>query len=146
MFDRLIRTTDSPAALILRVTLGLVMLPHGLQKMFGLFGGFGWDGTLQFFNSLGIPTALGAAGIVVEVVAPLALILGAFSRAAALGVLGLMVGAAVLVHAPFGFWMNWTGAQAGEGYEYHLLAMAMSAAVMIMGGGLASVDRMLARR
>jgi putative oxidoreductase len=54
-----------------------------------------------------------------------------------------MIVAVAMVHSQFGFWMNWTGAQKGEGYEYHLLLLAASALLMIRGAGAASVDRLL---
>jgi putative oxidoreductase len=143
---KLVQTDRALAPAIARVALGAVMLPHGMQKLFGWFGGHGLAATYGFFTTqLGIPGPLAALAIALEIVAPLALLLGAFTRAAALGIIAVMVGAIVVVHLPHGFFMNWEGAKAGEGFEYHLLAIALGLACVIAGGGRASVDRVLMR-
>ena len=54
-----------------------------------------------------------------------------------------MVVAITTIHHQFGFFMNWTGGQKGEGYEYHLLVLAITAFLMIRGAGAASADRLL---
>jgi putative oxidoreductase len=138
----LLQTDDAWSSLVLRVTLGLVMLPHGAQKVFGWFGGFGFSGTMGFFTSqLHIPAVLAFLVIMAESVGAVMLIIGLVTRFAALGIACVMVGAIWLVHLPNGFFMNWFGKQAGEGFEYHLLALAMSVALMIAGSGKWSVDR-----
>ena len=147
MFRKLIATSDDYAALVIRVVLGLVMLPHGMQKVFGWFGGYGFNATLGFFSSkLGIPTPLGVLVILAESLGALALVVGLLGRFSAFGVAATMVGAVAMVHGHNGFFMNWNGNQPGEGYEYHLLALAMAAAVMIRGSGALSIDRLLQRR
>jgi putative oxidoreductase len=73
----------------------------------------------------------------------LGLIVGLLTRVAAFGVAAVMLVATVMVHLPVGFFMNWFGNQKGEGYEYHLLAIAICIALMIRGGGKASIDRAL---
>ena len=94
MFRSLLSTTDDRAALVARLTLALVMFPHGMQKLAGWFGGHGFDGTMGFFTqSLGIPAALAVLAILTEVLAPVALALGLVGRAAALGIVGVMIGA-----------------------------------------------------
>ena len=145
MISKLIKTDRNAVSLILRVTLALVMFPHATQKLFGWFGGYGLAGTLQFFGSLGIPAWLGVLAILVEFTGSIALLIGLFGRVAALGLAGVIAGAVVTVHAPNGFFMNWSGAQAGEGFEYHLLFLAMAAAVALNGSGTLSVDRVLSR-
>jgi putative oxidoreductase len=143
----LIQTDDESASTYLRVVLGAVMFPHAAQKAFGWFGGGGMSGTLAFFREgLHLPNAIGLLVIAVELFGALALLLGAYTRVAAAGIGAVMVGAAVLVHLPNGFFMNWFGNQAGEGFEYHLLVLAMVAALVVKGGGRASVDRWLATR
>jgi putative oxidoreductase len=138
----LLQTDDAWSSLVLRVTLGLVMFPHGAQKVFGWFGGFGFSGTMGFFTSqLHIPAVLAFLVIMAESVGAVMLIIGLVTRFAALGIACVMVGAIWLVHLPNGFFMNWFGKQAGEGFEYHLLALAMSVALMIAGSGKWSVDR-----
>ena len=146
MWNRLIATKGDWTATVLRLTLGAVMLPHGAQKLLGWFGGFGLSGTMGFFTeTMGMPAILAFAVIVVEFVSGLALIVGAGSRLAALGIGAIMIGSVATVHAPNGFFMNWMGSQAGEGFEYHLLAFAIALAVFIKGSGALSVDRQLER-
>jgi putative oxidoreductase len=133
---------------LVRIALGAVLLPHGAQHLFGLFGGYGFSGTLAWMTAtLGIPAPLAAAGIVLEVVGPLALILGAGSRVAGLA-MAVFMAVAASTHAANGFFMNWFGglAAGAEGFEYHLLAIAMALAVAIGGGGRWSIDRLIRRR
>jgi putative oxidoreductase len=139
-------TRASIASTVLRVSLGLVMFPHGAQKLLGWFGGYGFHGTMGFLTqSAGLPTPLAALVIISEFFGSIALVLGLFSRAAAVGVISVMIGAILTVHLPNGFFMNWTGQQAGEGFEYHLLAIGMALAILIQGSGRYSIDRILAR-
>jgi putative oxidoreductase len=143
----LIATTGDKAASLARVALGLILFPHGAQHALGWFGGHGFGGTFGWMTrTLGFPAPLAALAIVTELLAPLALVLGLGSRLAAAGLFGLMVGA-IKTHAANGFFMNWFGAQpaGSEGFEYHLLVMAVAAVVMIKGGGTASVDRAITR-
>lgn len=143
----LLKTADDAAPSIARIALGVVMLPHGAQKTLGWFGGYGFGATMGYFTqNLHIPALFAFLAIVAESLGALALIVGAFSRLAALGVAAVMVVAIAIAHAPNGFFMNWTGAQQGEGIEYHLLALGLAAIVLIYGGGRASVDVLLARR
>jgi putative oxidoreductase len=110
----------------------------------GWFGGYGFSGTLAFMNTqLGLPKPVVVLVFAAEFGGALLLIIGAFTRLAALGIIGDMIGAIVLVHHKFGFFMNWAGNQKGEGFEYHLLALAVAAALLIGGGGALSVDHAL---
>jgi putative oxidoreductase len=141
----LLRTEDSTSLLLVRLALGIVMLPHGLQKTLGLFGGFGFSGTMGMFTSqMGMPALLAFLLILSESLGSLGLILGFLTRVAAFGCAAVMLGAIVMVHWHNGFFMNWFGNQAGEGFEYHILALGMAVALLIGGGGKASVDRSLA--
>jgi putative oxidoreductase len=143
----LLATNASYLPTIARITLGAVILPHGLQKTLGLFGGYGFSGTMGFLTgAVGLPWLLALIVVVAESVGAAALIVGVGSRVAALGIASVMIGAVVTTHLPHGFFMNWTGAQGGEGFEYHLLALALAAIVMIAGGGRASIDRWLTSR
>jgi putative oxidoreductase len=129
---------------ILRLALALVMFPHGVQKAFGWFGGYGWSGTMGFFTgAIGLPAALAALVILIELLAPLALLLGVATRAAALGIVAIMIGAIATVHGPYGFFMNWSGQLGGEGFEYHLLAIGMALALVAGGAGRFSLDARL---
>lgn len=146
MWNALIRTDDDIAPLVLRIFLGGVILPHGAQKVFGWFGGGGFAGTLQQFTGMGIPLILALLVIVTEFFGSLALIAGFLTRLAAFGIAAVMVGAMLLVHRQNGFFMNWSGTQAGEGFEYHLLAIGIALALLIKGGGQASLDRAILKR
>ncbi len=132
-------------SLIIRVTLGLIMFPHGAQKLLGWFGGYGFGGTMGFFtDQLGVPALLAFLVILAESLGSLALIAGFLTRLSAFGIAASMVGAIGMVHAANGFFMNWYGAQAGEGFEYHLLVLGMALALIIKGGGRFAVDTVIA--
>ena len=145
MFKKLMSTSEDVALTTLRLVLGVVFFAHGSQKLLGWFGGFGFHGTMGFFEQLGLPAVVAALLIVGEFLASLGLITGTLTRIAALGVAAIMIGAIFLVHLPNGFFMNWLGSQKGEGYEFHLLALAMAAALLLRGGGAFSVDRTLTK-
>jgi putative oxidoreductase len=142
----LLSTTDSVVPTVLRVALGGVILGHGLQKVFGWFGGYGITGTMGFFASVGMPAPLGALVIISDFVGSLAIVAGLLTRFSAAAAFAVMLGAAALVHWPNGFFMNWGGAPHGEGYEFHVLAMAMAASLVLAGGGRASLDGWLSRK
>lgn len=142
----LLATDDSISLLALRIALGVVILPHGLQKVFGWFGGWGLEGTLGWFASIGIPSVLGLLAIAADFAGALALIAGFGTRIAALGIGVNMIVAALVVHRANGFFMNWAGNQKGEGFEFHILAAAMSLALVLGGAGRWSIDRALASR
>jgi putative oxidoreductase len=144
---KLVKTNDSITATVLRLALGVVIFAHGAQKALGWFGGYGISGTMGFFTQqLGIPALFAALAIAAEFLGSLGLIFGALTRLAALGVGAVMIGAVLTVHAKVGFFMNWGGQQAGEGFEYHILVLAMVAVLTVLGGGPFSIDRALARR
>jgi putative oxidoreductase len=140
----LFRTDDSWAGFVLRLTLGFVMLPHGLQKTLGWFGGTGFEATMGFFTSQGTPWILAFLVVLAESAGAIGLIVGLLTRLCAFGIFCVMLGATLLVHWPHGFFMNWFGKQEGEGFEYHILAMGIALGLMIAGGGKASVDREIA--
>lgn len=138
-------TDASTTTLFLRLVLGAVMLPHGLQKAFGLFGGYGFAGTIGGFSSMGIPVFLSVLVILAESLGAVALIAGFATRIAALGIGATLAVAALMVHRAH-FFMNWSGTQGGEGFEYHLLGGAIAAVLVIRGAGRASVDRLVTRQ
>ena len=144
MIRRLFATDDSTATAVLRLVLGFVFFAHGAQKMLGWFGGFGFAGTMGFFTgTMHIPAPLAFLAIAAEFFGGLGLILGFLTRIAAFGIAMNMLVAISTVHSAFGFFMNWSGTQRGEGFEYHLLVLAMTAFLMIRGAGAFSVDRAL---
>ncbi|WP_224983145.1 DoxX family protein [Geomonas agri] len=147
MWARVLATEDTASLMVLRLFLALVMFPHGAQKVLGWFGGPGFSGAMDMFTRMmGIPYLFGLMAVLTEFVGPFLLIAGLATRVAALVMAGEMVVAVVLIHLHNGFFMNWTGKQAGEGFEYHLLVVGMALALMIGGGGKWSVDRVLSRR
>jgi putative oxidoreductase len=140
-------TSDSKALAFQRAILALVIGAHGVQKAFGWFGGFGFEGTMRFFtDTLHVPAALGLLVILGETLGAVGLVLGAGTRVAAGGVTATMIGAVAMVHWRFGFFMNWGGSQGGEGFELHLLALGLSLPLVLLGGGAWSVDRVVAAR
>ena len=142
---KLFQSEDVWSGLILRVALGVVMFPHGAQKLFGWFGGYGFTASMAAFSDkMHVPVVLAFLVIIGESLGSLGLIAGFLTRVGAFGILCNMIGAIVMVHWPNGFFMNWSGKQMGEGFEYHLLAIAISAALLIMGGGRWSLDRVIA--
>ena len=143
----LFKTDDSFAPLIARLTLGLVMFPHGAQKALGWFGGYGFSGTMNFFTGqMHIPALLAFLAIAAEFAGSIGLIAGFFSRVSAFGIAVVMLVATLTVHASNGFFMNWSGNQKGEGFEYHLLAIGLELVVILAGAGKWSIDRLLAGR
>lgn len=141
------QTDESWTGFILRITLGLVMLPHGLQKLLGWFGGFGFEGTLGFFTQrMGLPWLIAFLVIIGESFGSLGLLAGVLTRFSAASLAVIMLGAITMVHLPHGFFMNWFGQQQGEGYEYHLLVIGIAAALLVTGGGRWSVDGVIAER
>lgn len=141
------QTDESINNLITRVMLGLVMFPHGAQKLLGWFGGYGLEGTLGFFTGkLGVPWIIAILVILGESLGALGLIAGFLTRFCAAGILATMSGAVVMSHAANGFFMNWSGQQAGEGFEYHILAIALCLPLIISGGGKFSADDFITKR
>jgi putative oxidoreductase len=144
MIRKLMATDNSSATTVLRLALGVIFYAHGAQKMLGWFGGYGFTGTMGFFTgAMHIPAVFAFLAIAAEFFGGLGLIFGLLTRVASFGIFCNMIVAVALVHGQFGFFMNWTGAQKGEGYEYHLLVLTTTAFLMIRGAGAASVDRLL---
>jgi putative oxidoreductase len=146
MFRWLLETDEDVVSLILRLALGLVMFPHGAQKVLGVWGGHGLGPSMGFFEQLGIPAVLGGLAIAAEFLGAIGLMVGLLTRVAALGIGINMVVAVLMVHLQYGFFMNWFGNQKGEGFEYHILAVAIALALVICGGGKWSLDRALVGR
>jgi len=145
MVEWLFQTGGDVVPFILRMTLAVVMFPHGAQKALGWFGGYGFKGTLEVFRKSGIPAGLGVLAIMAALLGSLGLAMGLFTRVAALGIGIVMLVAMVTVHRQYGFFMNWYGAQQGEGFEYHVLALGLAIALVFAGAGVWSLDAMIAR-
>lgn len=145
MVGWLFATDGTLVPLLLRLTLAAVMFPHGAQKALGWFGGAGLSGTLAYFRGAGIPAPLAMLAIAAEFLGPVGLVTGLLTRVAALGIAVVMVVAIVTVHREHGFFMNWYGKQAGEGFEYHLLALGLAVALIVGGAGAWSLDALVAQ-
>jgi len=143
----LFKTSDSTAPLLARLMLGIVMFPHGAQKMLGWFGGYGFSATMNAFTGkMHIPVLFAFLAILAEFAGSLGLITGLLGRVAALGIAVNMAVAIAMVHGANGFFMNWFGQQKGEGFEYHLLAIGLALVVLVHGAGKMSLDALIARR
>ncbi len=143
MFKEFLRTDNSPAQLFIRLALGVVMFPHGAQKVLGWFGGTGMTKTFQAFAEMGFPAWSVAALMTVECLGAVLLVFGFLTRLWAIGLGTSITICMFLNHVQNGFFMNWFGQQKGEGFEYHLLVLGICLALLIKGGGALSVDRKL---
>lgn len=129
-------------SLFLRITLAIVFFPHGAQMLFGWFGGGGFTATMSYMTeNAGLPWIAGLTVILLQSLGSIALALGIFSRFLALSFIFVLIGMIVTSHLDHGFFMNWYGTQAGEGYEFHLLALGMSMALVVGGGGKYALSR-----
>lgn len=141
MIKKILATQNSLSPLIARLALGIVILPHGVQKVTA------FTATMSFFTeTMGIPTLLALLVVLTEFLGALGLIFGLLSRVCALGIAVIMMVAIFMVHLPHGFFMNWQGNQSGEGFEFHLLAIGLALIVIIQGGGAFSIDKKLSAR
>ena len=140
---KILSTSNDFTLTILRLLVGIVFFAHGAQKMLGWFGGYGFHGTMGFFTHNGIPAPLAFLAISAEFFGGLGLLVGLLSRIAAFGIMCNMIVAILTVHIHNGFFMNWFGNQKGEGYEYHLLAIAGLLVILIKGAGALSLDHAL---
>lgn len=147
LLQRFFATNDSRFQLVARAALGALIFPHGAQKLLGWFGGHGFSGTMGYFTgTLHVPAAAAFLVILAESLGAVGLVLGLGTRLAAAGLSLTMLGAIAMAHAPHGFFMNWYGQQQGEGFEYHLMVLAIAVPLAVWGAGARSVDGWLARR
>ena len=142
----LFRTNNDWTSLVLRLALGIMILPHGLQKTLGWFGGYGFSATLNAFTQQGIPWIFALAAILAESLGGIGLLTGFATRLSAFFVGMTMVVAAFKVHLANGFFMNWAGTNAGEGFEFHILAVGIALALVINGAGKFSLDQLVSRK
>ena len=147
MLKKFFATSPEFAMLYLRLLLATVMFPHGAQKALGWFGGHGFSATMQSFTGqMHIPAVFAFLAISAEFFGSLALVLGLLTRLAAFGIGTTIAVAACMVHTSNGFFMNWSGQQKGEGFEYHILVVAIALALMFKGGGRWALDSLIAER
>src|ERR1700739_4557772 len=143
---RLFATSNECTLAQLRIVLGVLFFAHGAQVTLGWFGGYGFHGTMQYFTqTMGIPAVFAFLAIMAQFLGGIGLIVGFLSRIAAFGIAADMLVAVFKVHLAFGFFMNWSGAQKGEGYEYHLMVLAIVLVIMVTGAGALSIDRAIAK-
>lgn len=142
--NNIIKTEQSTAVLIVRIVLGLVIFSHGAQSLIGWFGGTGFTNTMYYLTSImQLPYIIALSVILLQFFGSILIILGVLVRPVALAISGMFVGMIVTVHLDHGFFMNWFGDKLGEGFEYHILVLALCAALMIEGAGRFSFDRLL---
>lgn len=142
--DWILATSPSWAITVVRVVLGVIFFAHGAQKVLGWFGGYGLKGTTGFFTSIGLPLPIAYLVCFFEFLGGIGLVLGLFTRLAALAVIIVMIGAILKVHLPNGFFINWELTPGrGHGYEANLGFIAMGVACLIAGGGALALDRLL---
>jgi putative oxidoreductase len=144
MKNMIFKTNSDWAGFIARLTLGVILFPHGAQKMLGMFGGYGFTGTMGYFtNTVRLPWIVAFLVIIIEFVGSLSLIIGFATRPWSALIIILMLGIIFTSHIDNGFFMNWSGNQKGEGYEYHLLVIGLSLVILINGSGKYSADNAL---
>lgn len=144
MKSLVLKTNNDFTGLIARLTLGLILFPHGAQKMLGMFGGHGFTGTMDFFTgTLHLSWIVGFLVIVIEFVGAISLVAGFASRVWSALIIILFIGIIFTSHLDYGFFMNWFGNQKGEGYEYHLLIIGLALVILVNGSGKYSVDEKL---
>ncbi len=141
MLEKIFTTKNDWAGFITRVTLGIVMFPHGAQKMIGMYGGYGFNATMDFFTqTMQLPWIIAFLIIIIEFFGAISLLIGFASRFWAISFIGLFIGIIFTTHLEHGFFMNWFGNQQGEGYEYALLVIGLAAAILVNGSGKFSID------
>jgi len=143
MFREIFQTDNTTGFMFLRLSLGVVMFFHGAQKALGWFGGMGYERTVEVFTSnYGFPVFVAVAVIATEFIGAIWLLIGLFTRIAATAVAVDVGVCAYLNHIQHGFFMNWFGTRAGEGYEYHVLVLGICFALIVKGAGALSFDRL----
>ncbi|WP_350287401.1 DoxX family protein [uncultured Croceitalea sp.] len=147
LLEKTITTHPNLGFAIARLTLGLVILPHGAQKLLGLFGGYGYSATMDSLTTqMGLPSLVAFSVIMIEFFGSISLILGFFSRFWALSLAGMFTGIIITTQLEHGFFMNWFGNQAGEGYEYSLLILGIAMTVLFNGSGEWSIDSLISKK
>ncbi|NER17572.1 DoxX family protein [Spongiivirga citrea] len=143
---KLLTTHPNIGFSIARLTLGLVIFPHGAQKLLGLFGGYGYSATMESFTTqMGLPSMVAFSVIMIEFFGSISLVLGFFSRFWAVSIAGMFMGI-ITTQLENGFFMNWYGNQAGEGYEFSLLVIGLALTIVVNGGGKWSMDHLISKK
>jgi putative oxidoreductase len=145
MLAKIFKTSPDPVLAIIRLVVGVLFFYHGAQKMLGWWGGPGFSGMMQAFESQGVPAVLAFLAIAAEFFGGIGLVIGFLSRIAAFGITVNMIVAILTVNLPNGLSMNWTGQQNGEGIEFHLLVLAITFSILFAGAGAFSLDGLIYR-
>ena len=146
MKNIIFKTNNDWVGLIARLTIGIILFPHGAQKTLGMFGGYGFTGTMSFFTqTLHLPGVIGFLVIIIEFVGSLLLIAGFASRIWSALIIILMIGIIYTSHIDNGFFMNWFGTQKGEGYEYFLLIIGLALITLLNGSGKYAADSFITK-
>ena len=144
MKNKIFNTNNDWIGFVTRLTAGIVLFPHGAQKMLGMFGGYGFSETMSAFTTqMHLPWIMALSVIIIEFFGSLSLIIGFASRVWSAAFIFLFIGIIFTVHIDHGFFMNWFGTQGGEGYEYALLVIGISIATLVNGSGKYSIDNMI---
>ncbi|GAA0732148.1 DoxX family protein [Aquimarina litoralis] len=147
LVNKLLTTDPNIGFCIARLTLGVVIFPHGAQKLLGLFGGYGYSATMESLTTqMGLPSIVAGSVIMIEFFGSISLLLGICSRFWALALAGMFTGIIATTQLEHGFFMNWFGNQAGEGYEYSLLIIGLALSIVINGSGKWSVDHLISKK
>jgi len=146
LFKKLVTTHPNLGFSIARLTLGLVIFPHGAQKLLGIFGGYGYSGTMESLTTqMGLPSFVAFSVIMIEFFGSISLLLGLFSRFWALSLIGMFSGIILTTQLEHGFFMNWFGNQGGEGFEYSLLVIGLALTILVNGSGKWSIDSIISK-
>ncbi len=143
---KIFNTDENWSQLVTRLTLGSVLFPHGAQKMLGLFGGYGFSATIEAFTTqMQLPWIIAFLTILIEFLGAILLIVGFASRVWSLAIAFLFMGIIFTTQIEHGFFMNWFGAQKGEGYEFSLLIIGLSISTLLNGSGKLSIDNLVVK-
>lgn len=147
LVKQLLKTNPNIGLSIARWTLGLVIFPHGAQKLLGLFGGYGYSATIESLTTqMDLPIVVAFSVIMIEFFGSISLILGLFSRFWALALAVMFFGIIVTTQFEHGFFMNWYGDQTGEGFEYSLLVIGIALSIVVNGSGKWSIDGLISKK
>jgi putative oxidoreductase len=149
MISTLMQTDSAYVYTFLRIVAGIIVLPYGMQKLFGWssteeFGPKGISGTLAQITAKNIPKAVAWLTIIGQSLGSIALLAGFLGRIAAGGLFIIFTGA-LIVHLPDGWTVNWFGSKKGEGIEYFVLLLAVLLVIVLKGSGALSMDCWLTR-
>jgi len=144
MKNKIFNTNNDWTGLVIRLSIGLILFPHGAQQMLGIFGGCGFSGTIGFLTgTLHLPWPIAFLVIIIEFFGSIALVTGFASRLWSIAIVVIFIGTIFTAHIGNGFFMNWYGTQKGEGFEYALLVIGLSIATLINGSGKYSIDNII---